>query len=285
MLHIGLGTIALLCFAGNLCAQGYDLRYKLKAGEQVVSKIHHHAETQTMISGSNEDSSSETTSIKVWEVRSVDADGNMTFVYQIDSVDMRQSVGQGEQVTFNSQTDLEAPPVFKRVAETVSKPLATITINSHGEVLKRDNELKSPLLGLGDLTIALPSETIAVGAEWNVPRELRVRLEDKSTKIIKILEIYRLEKVSAGVATISVKSQPITPVNDPAVEAQLVQQLSRGKIKFDIDNGRLLSKQLDWSESIVGFRGDNSSMRYNATWSEELLPSSARTAATKSVVR
>jgi hypothetical protein len=73
-------------------------------------------------------------------------------------------------------------------------------------------------------------------------------------------------------------TQPLTPVNDPAIEAQLVQQLSKGTIKFDIDSGRLISKRLDWSEHVLGFRGAESSMRYDATWTEELVPSSARTA-------
>lgn len=273
----------LLLLAGSALAKAqetYKIEYKLKPGEQIVSKIYHEAQTQTNISGVHEDSSSQTTSIKVWEVQSATND-EITFVYSIDSVDMRQSIGGGEEAKYNSKTDTTAPQVFQRVAETVRKPLATITINHTGEVLKRDNELKSPLMGIGELTVPLPAEPVAVGAQWHVPRDLRVRLENGSFKIIKIREMYKLEKVSAGVATIRMESQPLTPVTDPAVEAQLIQQLSKGTIKFDLDTGRLLSKKLDWSENVIGFRGADSSMRYDATWSEELLPSSARTAPVK----
>lgn len=262
-----------------------QLEYKMKPGEQIVSKVYHEAETQTRISGLDEDSHSQTTSIKVWEVQSIDAEKNITFVYSIDSVEMQQNVGEGEVFKYNSQTDAEAPKIFQRVAETVQKPLATITINRFGEVIKRDKELKSPLMGIGDLAVPLPSEPVAINAEWQVPRELRVKLDDGSLKQIKVRELYKLEKISAGVATIRMESQPLTPVTDPSIEAQLIQQLSKGSIKFDIDNGRLLSKKLDWSEKVVGFRGADSSMRYNATWSEELLPSSARTANTANTPR
>jgi hypothetical protein len=278
-LTIGLAFLAML--TGSVSAQQkVKLEYKLKTGERIISKVFHQADTQTNISGSNEESSSQTTSIKVWEVQSSDKE-SMTFVYSIDSVEMKQSIGEDEAVQYNSQTDQDAPKVFQRVAETVRKPLATITIDRFGEVLKRDKELKSPLMGIGDLTVPLPKEPIAVGAEWQVNRDLRVRLDDGTYKVIKTRELYRLEKISAGVATISMTSQPLTPVSDPSIEAQLVQQLSKGTIKFDIDSGRLLSKNLDWSENVIGFRGAESSMRYNATWSEELLPSKARTAAVK----
>lgn len=283
--RFALSLSLVFCFSGSISAQQkVKLEYKLKPKERIVSKVFHQADTQTNISGSNEESSSQTTSVKVWEVQSVDKD-SITFVYSIDSVDMKQSIGEEEAVQYNSQTDKDAPKVFQRVAETVRQPLATITIDRVGEVLKRDKELKSPLMGIGDLTVPLPKEPVAQGAEWQVNRDLRVRLDDGTYKVIKVRELYRLEKVSAGVATISMTSQPLTPVTDPSIEAQLVQQLSKGTIKFDIDSGRLLSKKLDWSESVIGFRGAESSMRYDATWSEELLPASPRTASAKEANR
>lgn len=280
-LFSGLAIVVLVITSSSVAQEKFKLEYKLKPGEQIVSKVYHEAETETNISGTSEGSRSQTTSIKVWEVKSTEKGGNITFVYSIDSVDMQQSIGDGEELKYNSKSDKEAPKIFQRVAETVQKPLATITINRFGEVIKRDNELKSPLMGIGDLAMPLPPEPVAVGAEWQVPRDLRVRLDDGTYKVIKVRELYKLEKVSNGIATIRIESQPLTPVSDPSIEAQLIQQLSKGSIKFDLDTGRLISKKLDWSENVVGFRGAESSMRYNATWSEELLPATARTAATK----
>lgn len=264
----------------------YLIQYKLRAGEKLYSKVVHFAETRTKMSDHEESSSSRTTSEKVWEVKSVDAKGSMTFEYRVLSVDMAQKVGDKEEFTYNSQTDEKAPDIFKKVAETINTSLGVVTINPRGQVTNRDNETKSPQLGMGELTIPLPAEPIAVGSEWSVPRDMRVKLEDGTHKTIKVRELYTLEKVSAGVATIRIESQPLTPVNDPAIESQLIQQLSKGTIKFDLDRGRMLSKQLDWAEEAIGFRGDDTSLKYDARFTEELLTEAPKTAAkrAKSVV-
>lgn len=256
----------------------HQLRYKLQAGETIVSRVVHVAETRTKMSEHDEDSTSRTTSEKAWEVKSVAPNGDMTFEYRINSVHLTQSVGDGEELTFNSESGGEVPDMFKQVAETVKKPLATITINAQGQVVDRDKELKTPQLGIGELTLPLPKEPVAVGGQWSVPRELRVKLDSGIFKKIKVRELYTLAKVSAGVATISIVTQPLTPVNDPSIESQLIQQLSKGEIKFDIDRGRLIRKQLDWSEEVVGFRGPETSLRYDAKFTEELITDSKRTA-------
>src|SRR5690606_7350721 len=111
--------------------------------------------------------------------------------------------------------DTEAPDMFKHVAETVAQPLATVTINPRGQVIHRDSKLKNPQLGMGELTLPLPEEALAIGAQWSVPREARVKSEAGVHKTIKMRELYTLEKVSAGVATIRIESQPLTPVSDP----------------------------------------------------------------------
>jgi hypothetical protein len=255
--------------------QAYLIRYKLQAGERIVSKVAHQSETQTTIAGVSEDSKARTSSVKLWEVSSVDISGNMTFVYSIDKVQMSQSVGE-DSYEYDSESDPEAPDIFAGVAKHVGIPLATITIDARGELVKRDRDFRIPQLGIGELTIPLPSEAVAIGAQWHVPRELRLKTDSGKYKLVKVRELYRLEKVSAGIATISMQTQPLTPVVDPALEAQLLQQLSKGTIKFDLDNGRLVSKRLDWSEKVFGFKGPDSAMRYDASWQEELLPSNTR---------
>jgi hypothetical protein len=259
-------------------AEKYTIRYKLKAGETLVSTVTHFAETKTRMAEHDENSSSRTSSTKVWEVKSVDAEGNMTFEYRINSVNLAQSVGEGEEIKYNSETDTEVPDIFKQVAESIAKPLATVTINPRGQVTNRDKEQNAPTLGIGELTIPLPDEPVAIGGNWSVPRDMRVKLESGVSKTIKVRELYTLEKVSAGVATIRIATQALTPVNDPAVESQLIQQLSKGTLKFDLDQGRLLSKKLDWSDEVVGFRGPDTSLRYDAEWIEELQLEATRTA-------
>lgn len=249
----------------------FTLRHRLQAGEIVRTRTVHVANTVTRIQGTEDVSESKTVSDKAWEVKEVSPEGLMTFEYRIDAVEMSQKQGDKEELTYNSQTDKEAPAIFSRVADTIAKPIAEVTIDGTGTVIERDKQSKTPPLGMGELAVPLPDEPVALGAQWSIPREVRVKLENGTQKVIKLREQYTLEKVSAGVATIGVKSQPLTPVEDSSVEAQLMQQMSEGVIKFDIDNGRLISKQLDWDDEVVGFRGAETSLKYVARFTEDAL--------------
>lgn len=270
-----LAGVYLLALSTPLQAQdadaGYLLQYKLQAGEEIVTTVSHFADTRTKITDHEEASTSRTTSEKVWRVTGVNKKGEMTFVYQINSVALAQQVGEDEELSYDSKSDEEIPDMFRKVAETVAKPLATVTINAQGQVVDRDEEMNAPNLGMGDLTIPLPATRVVVGGSWNVPRELRAKSQNGVYKKIKVREHYTLEKVAAGVATISIVTQPLTPISDAGIEAQLLQQMSEGEIKFDINRGRLLSKRLDWSEEVIGFEGPESWMRYDAKFIEELV--------------
>src|SRR5690606_36662894 len=100
--------------------------------------------------------------------------------------------------------------------------------------------------------------------------EVKVRLDDQRIKAIQTRELYRLEKVETGIATISIKTQILTPVDDPRVKSQIVQRISQGEIRFDVDAGRLVSKQLYWNEQVLGFSGAESNMKYLAQFTEQL---------------
>ena len=81
-----------------------------------------------------------------------------------------------------------------------------------------------------------------------------------------------MEEVKTGVATIRFSTDVLTPVTDPMVESQLVQRESVGRVRFDIDEGRILSQQIDIDKHVVGFRGDASSIHYVNRFSERLAP-------------
>lgn len=249
----------------------YDLRHKLKAGELVRTKNIHVVNTVTRIQGVDDFSESRTVSEKIWEIKSVNREGHITLEYRIESVDMSQKKGDDDEVKYNSLVDKEVPPIFSAVAETIAKPVVVVTIDPFGTIIERDSKSKLPPIGMGELATPLPKEPVAIGAQWSIPHECRVKQEDGTQKSIKIREQYTLEKVSAGIATIRVQSVPITPVEEPSVEVQLMQQLSSGTVKFDIDTGRMISKQLDWNEDVVGFAGADSSLKYNSRFTEELL--------------
>jgi hypothetical protein len=53
-------------------------------------------------------------------------------------------------------------------------------------------------------------------------------------------------------------------MGEPSEEAQILQQLSNGTIRFDIDAGRMISKELAWDHQVVAFSGAGSVLEYSA---------------------
>ncbi|TWU47616.1 hypothetical protein Poly51_54170 [Rubripirellula tenax] len=256
----------------------YLLRYSLKPGEKIRYEVTHIAKTKTRIRGAEEISNVHTTSQRHWNVTDAKADG-MTFEHYVDSVAMTQQQGENEELRWDSTSGEKPVAVFEKVAEQIGEKLSTITINPRGQETNREDfGGTKATLGMGSLSIALPDEPVAIGASWSVPREVKARTEAGDVKIIKIRELFTLEKVQTGVATLSIRSEPLTPIDDESVRAQVVQQLSNGEIRFDVDAGRMISKQLNWDETVVGFQGANSLMEYRARMTESLVDGVERTA-------
>ncbi|MEZ6087412.1 MAG: hypothetical protein R3C05_05165 [Pirellulaceae bacterium] len=260
----------------------YLLRYDLKQGETLKYQVTHVAKTKTRIRGKDELTNVRSLSTKVWTVKDVDAsNGQMTFEHMVQDTELSQQIGDAEELRWDSKSENDPPYQFEAVRATLGKPLATVAINGQGQEKERQNHAGTQAnLGMGGLTIPLPATPIKIDDNWAVPRETHVRLPNGEIKKIQVRELYTLKKVQTGVATIDVQSQPITPIDDAKVKSQVVQQLSNGTIKFDIDAGHVLSKQLDWDETVVGFEGAESMMEYRARLTETLLEEQTEVAAT-----
>lgn len=259
-------------------SQEYLLRYKFSGGETLRWKVVHEAYTDTKIKGNTQKSESHSESTKSWKVTEVHDDGNITFVHAVESMNLWQQVGDRPTIRYNSATDEQAPAEYEMAAKTVGVPLSTVTMTPDGRVQEKLGKHEQFDLGLGEIVFPFPAAPVKVGASWHVPSELKVGDAMNRFKRIQVRLTYTLEDVVNGVATIGVKTTVLTPVNDPKIESQLVQKLVKGTIKFDIDSGRVRSRTINWNESVLGFNGADSNMRYEAQFSEELLPAEAETA-------
>ncbi|MEX2173372.1 MAG: hypothetical protein WD872_03360 [Pirellulaceae bacterium] len=255
--------------AQSEAAPTYLLAYKFAAGEEFRTKVIHLVTIDTQIKGTEQTARTRSVSTKLWRIKKIDSNENIIFEHQVEHVDMWESVSGRKEVRYNSATDKLPPPGYDHVASSIGKPLATVTMDRHGRVLSRENALPIFNPGIGELTIPFPAQAIEVGDTWSIPDEVRVRMDEGIVKKISTRQQYKLEQVETGVATIRVETQVLTPVNDPKVQAQLVQRLQHGTIKFDLDAGRPLRRQMDLDETVQGFSGPESHMEYQARYTEE----------------
>lgn len=250
----------------------YELQYKFAAGEEIRYHVEQMATVDTTISGHREISKSTTKSTKLWVVESVEG-RQATFTHSIEDVAMRRKDTGRDEVVYNSREDAVVPKEYQPVADKLGKTLAEVTIDEFGQIVKKESSTNTPDLGFGSLVVPLPQEPVAIGFSWTVPSNVKLSLDNGLIKNVKTQVRYRLEKVKTGVATISMVTQILTPVNDPKLKSQLIQKTSSGEIKFDIDAGRVMSKRLDWDENVIGFNGPASNMKYLARFTESLVDS------------
>ncbi len=279
--HLSLGL--LLLAVGNTSAQAeatkYTLRYQFQPQETLRWQVTHRAKTTTSVSGSTQTAETVTTSEKIWRVAEVQPDGSATFVHSVEHVDMRHKLTGRPEVRYNSDTNAQPPKGFENVAETVNEPLATVTMDAQGTIIKRQrHQTASTNQNEGPMTIPLPKRAVAVGESWSTPQELQVPLPSGGIRKIKTLQRFTLKSVKTGVARIKVATKILTPINDPAIESQVMQRQSEGIVRFDLDTGRILSQEMTVDKHVVGFRGAASSLHYATNFTEELLPSTTSTA-------
>lgn len=254
-------------------AKKHLLRYKFTQGETVRMKVLHLASTETRIRGNLQSSRSRGLSIKQWKVTDVADDGTITIEHSVASADMSNEVTGRAKVTFNSKTDKhdQAPVEYQHVAESIGKVIAEVKFRPNGEIVEQEQKYKQHSFGMGQMIFPLPEEAAPIGHQWFFPTEITVQLPNGQKKRIKTRQRYILKKVAHGLATIEVTTQVLTPVTQPQVEVQLMQQVTNGVVKFDIDAGRVVNQRMDWDEEAVGFNGAQSTMQYLARFEESLI--------------
>jgi hypothetical protein len=258
------------------------LRYKFQPGESIRWQVTHQAQVETMVSGTTQTAETTSKSVKVWRVSKVAADGSATFENLVESVDMRQKLSGRMEVRYNSQTDKDPPAGFEHVARLLGVPISEVTIDVRGRVLDRRN---LPGAGRGSITdkdapitTPLPEKPVAVGQSWTIARDVDAPLDNGTVKKIKTLDTFTLKGVKQGVATIESSTQILTPIDDPGIEAQLIQRESAGTVRFDIAAGRVVGQQIDVDKKVLRFRGEASSLSYKTRFTESLLSGGEKTA-------
>ena len=252
-----------------LAGSAVQLKYSFVAGEEILSKVVHLVSMDTKIEGTAEAVETRSVSMRRWKVTAVDKQGNVTFGHYIDKARMWQKVSGRPEVRFDSDSKEEPPELYRKVAATIGTSLATITLSPQGIVRGRESAQPNFNPGIGELAIPLPSRPVQVGQKWYVPDELRISDAEGRYKRIQTRQLYTFQKIQSGIATIQVRTQVLTPVKDPKIRSKLIQRLQHGTIKFDVDAGRVRSRQMDLNERVIGFNGAASIMHYVARFTEE----------------
>jgi hypothetical protein len=261
-------------------APTYTLRYKFLPGEVIRWNVSQQGNVETSITGSSQSAEMNTKSVKAWRIKNVETDdGPVTFESFVEDVDMTQQFSGRAPLKYNSRTDKTPPTAFSTVAKSIGVPLSRITIDRCGKVLKREHLAGQSPDRNGQVTLPLPEKAVAIGESWVIPADLEVPLPNGTVKKIKTQQKFTLESVQHGVAAIQSVTQILTPIHDPAIESQIMQNETTGVTRFDIEAGRILGQETNLDKRVLGFRGESSMCHYRTRIVEEIVTKQASDAA------
>lgn len=256
----------------------YLLRYKFQMGEVLRYGVKHSTHTRTTIDKTTQRAESKSESIKAWKVTDVLPNGEMEFVHVVEHVRMSNRLPSQTTTTYDSEQDKTPPRGFEQAARAVGVPISIIRLAPDGEILGREEKIAQPEHTPDmPITLRLPSEPIAVGKRWNESYDVPMQRKSGTKLQVRTRRLCKLLKVQNGIATISVQYQVLTPI-DAYIEAQLVERLAKGTVRFNIAKGRIVGQQQEVDKRILGFAGGTSSMHFVSRLEERLLKPGERLA-------
>lgn len=249
----------------------YDLKYQFKTGDVIRYSVLHRMNVRNTIDKETQEASSRTESIKAWRIIDVMPDGEIELINMVEQVHMTNRLPGQDELEYDSQRDAEPPPGFEDAAAAVGVPLSIIRMSPRGEIVSRELKVDQPNADPNaPITARLPDEPVAVGDAWNEPLQVTVQPKAGGTLAIEARRHYKLTAVDDNIAAIEVTYQVLSPIN-AYIEAQIIQRLMNGTIKFDIGAGRVIGQQMEVDKRVLGYAGNTSSMHYVMRMEETLL--------------
>lgn len=270
-------VLALTCWhlAAPLTSRAEDavrLEYRFRAGDRIDMEVRHRGLTETTIGSTRQATETATDSRKTWQVVAVDDDGRATLEQSVDEVRMTSRTSDRGEITWNSSDSAPPPPGYETVRQRLGVPLTRLVIDRAGRIIERHDLRPVPPANTGDLVVVpLPDDPIVVGSTWTVPDELVVEAPHAGRKAVRTRLRYQVDAIDDSIATISVDTTVLTPIDDPRLEARLLERIWDGTIRFDIDEGRVRSRSTMTDRRVVGFEGPQSSIRYKASLEERVI--------------
>jgi len=249
----------------------YDLTYKFSTGEVIRYEVEHRMSIRNTIDKETQQATSETKSVKAWRILDVLPDDQIELMNMVEQVHMKNQLPDLDDQIYDSTKDKIPPPGFEDAAKAVGVPISILRMSPQGKILDRKMQIHQPAADPNALiTIQLPEEPVAIDETWDEPLQLTVQLKEGGTRAIQARRHYKLKDVKHAVATIEVSYQILSPIN-AYLEAQLIQRLMNGTVRFDVVAGRILSQEMEVDRRVLGYAGPTSSMHYVMHLKERLL--------------
>ena len=250
----------------NAEESSYQLVYRFQPGQFTHYEIDDRAEMVVQHANNLSKTIQQTQWLKSYRVVTVDEKGGATLEPITEAIRMSSQAGEKPILSYDSEKDPTPPKEFEKVAGTIGRPLARFQVAPNGRLLKVSMiatdlpksfsdaaEKADPTI---NVLVVFPEKPVRIGEQWSEKYEIPVAVGSGLTRAVTLIRTFELNKVVENVATIKVRTSLLTPLSDPEILRQLVQQTPTGTIEFDLKKGCITNRSFEINEKVVGAFGD-----------------------------
>lgn len=257
-------------------------QYQFVAGLYAHFEVDQSHIVQTQFEKGNERVVNKMLAQKNYRVVSVETDGTAVLEPMVSKVRMSAKFNETEPIVFDSAEGGAALPQFRAIQATVGRPVARMTFAPNGQLLKI-----TPLQGAPDqiaqiasktdptanFLVVFPKEPLGVGGTWRDKLTVQVNADANGiAPPVKMQREYQITKMTGSIATISLKTSTLTPLQNPKAEAQLLTRQLSGTIEFDTARGLIVSHSTRAEGNVVGAFGPKTQYYSKMETKERLIP-------------
>lgn len=253
-------------------APRWVLKYRFREGEVLRYQTSQQVTQQAVAPAGRKTDISKVQQRRTFTVTDVLENGHAKAAMQFDFVRMECQTDDNDPIVYESSMPADqVPRQFRSVAKGLSGAAPEFNLQVSGTPLTEDGIEDVAESGGACFMIPLPDHAVKVGDYWSSKIAVKVRLAPGVLRKLNLQRSYRLKQVKDGIAEISFFTSVETPVKSPNVKALLLQATPKGKIRFDIEQGRVLERELSFDNYVLGAIGPNTMLSAQGRTTEVLL--------------
>ena len=255
----------------------YLFRYRFEPNSEERWTVSHRLWKETSYGGMTRKIETVSNITRRWVIGSrgegASDDALIPIEYYIDTMRLEQQEEGEEPILYNSQTDTVVPEEFRRFGteKMIGVPLERFQIDPFGRMTEKSIIVSGFESDAQDsrVTVPFPEEPVRVGQSWTIPCTFRLKTRDETIQTIRGVQRFRLENVTGSLAVIHISMTVLSLVGDPYLEGQLAEKICEGTCRFDMENGRALKTELEFSKTVPNAFGSATILVYRCRITEE----------------
>jgi hypothetical protein len=246
-------------------------QFRFEAGQVLNYRVKHDTTVTEVIDGGKHQFKSQLALLKRYRIADVDTQGVATVEVSLAAMRNEQTRPNGEVLLFDSADPAKSTPELRdQLGKYIGTTLAVLRIDTTGKVVTVKQGPAARYFAEPPFTLVLPGTPVKEGEGWVRGFDITLEPPLGTGEKHAAQQEFRCTKLTAGQATISLKTA-FKKVPEAVQERMpLVQKETQGEVVFDVTAGRIAEVRLTIDRTLENHQGPGSSYRFQSTYAEAL---------------